>query len=343
MNEPTQAVSIPAAGTWPRGRGAALAIRLSAVIVAATVDEPRVLALRTGRTAARALPSGPLEIEHRTLEIGLRSWVERQTHEKLGYVEQLYTFGDRDRVETGAAARPGRALTVAYLALVREAGPAGAAEAAWRSWYRYFPWEDWRTGRPEILGPLQERLERWSEAASSEAERRLRAERLGLAFAAPGAAGWNEELVLERYELIYEAGLIEERSRDLGQAVRSARSPQFGVPMAADHRRILATAIGRLRGKIKYRPVVFELMPPAFTLLQLQRTVEALSGVRLHKQNFRRLVEQQGLVEETGGISAETGGRPARLVRFRREVVLERPAPGLRLRSPRRVSFTGQA
>src|SRR3974377_1346426 len=71
--------------------------------------------------------------------------------------------------------------------------------------------------------------------------------------------------------------------------------------MAADHRRVLATAIGRLRGKIKYRPVVFELMPPSFTLLQLQRTVEALSGVRLHKQNFRRLVEHQGLVEETGG------------------------------------------
>jgi hypothetical protein len=110
------------------------------------------------------------------------------------------------------------------------------------------------------------------------------------------------------------------------------------MPMAADHRRILATAIGRLRGKIKYRPVVFELMPPSFTLLQLQRTVEALSGVRLHKQNFRRLVEHQGLVEETGGISAETGGRPARLVRFRRAVVLERPAPGLRLRAGRRVT-----
>ena len=114
--------------------------------------------------------------------------------------------------------------------------------------------------------------------------------------------------------------------------------------MAVDHRRILATAIGRLRGKIKYRPVVFELMPPAFTLLQLQRTVEALAGVRLHKQNFRRLVEQQGLVEETGEISARTGGRPARLVRFRREVLLERPAPGLRLRPARggERDLTGQ-
>ena len=63
---------------------------------------------------------------------------------------------------------------------------------------------------------------------------------------------------------------------------------------------ILATAIARLRAKIKYRPVVFELMAPTFTLFQLQRSVEALAGRRLHKQNFRRLIEQQALVEETG-------------------------------------------
>ena len=168
-----------------------------------------------------------------------------------------------------------------------------------------------------------------------EAERRLREERVGLAFGlafGPSGAAWNEELVLERYELLYEAGLVSEAARDFGRPAASLDGLSTGAEMAVDHRRILATAIGRLRGKIKYRPVVFELMPPAFTLLQLQRTVEALAGVRLHKQNFRRLVEQQGLVEETGEISARTGGRPARLVRFRREVLLERPAPGLRLR-----------
>ena len=64
--------------------------------------------------------------------------------------------------------------------------------------------------------------------------------------------------------------------------------------MRFDHRRILATAIARLRGKLKYRPVVFELMPREFTLTELQRTVEAISGRRLHKQNFRRLVEAGG-------------------------------------------------
>src|SRR5690348_12832022 len=108
----TTAVSMPRES----GRGASLSIRLSAVIVTATIDEPRVLIVRIGRDPVVALPSGPLEVEHRTLEVGLRSWVERQTAQRLGYVEQLYTFGDRDRVED---ALTGRALTVAYLALVR--------------------------------------------------------------------------------------------------------------------------------------------------------------------------------------------------------------------------------
>jgi hypothetical protein len=93
--------------------------------------------------------------------------------------------------------------------------------------------------------------------------------------------------------------------------------------------------MGRLRGKLKYRPVVFELMPAIFTLLDLQRTVEAVAGPLLHKQNFRRLVEKAGLVERTGQFASRTGGRPAELFRFRREVLVERPAPGLRFALPR--------
>ena len=317
------------------GRGAALSIGLGAVIVAASEHEPRVLTIRNaapGVAPVEALPAGPLEAEHRTLELGLRSWVERQTSQRLGYVEQLYTFGDRDRlVGAGAAADP--ALTVAYLALVREMRPGGSAEAVWQNWYRYFPWEDWRSGRPSSLAEIEAALTAWVGAASGEAEARLREVRVQVAFGLHAAA-WNEELVLERYELLYEAGLVAEAARDRGEG---SALDATGVAMAVDHRRILATAVGRLRGKIKYRPVVFELMPPTFTLSQLQRTVEALSGVRLHKQNFRRLVEQQGLVEETGEISAATGGRPARMVRFRPEVALERPAPGLRLRAGRRM------
>ena len=105
----------------------------------------------------------------------------------------------------------------------------------------------------------------------------------------------------------------------------------LGRAMVADHRRILATGIARLRAKIKYNPVVFELMPPAFTLLQLQRCVEAIAGMNLHKPNFRRLIEQQQLVEETGDVVAETGGRPAKAFRFREAVKEERAVAGTKL------------
>ena len=143
---------------------------------------------------------------------------------------------------------------------------------------------------------------------------------------------WDEERVLDRFELLYEAGLVEEARRDGRRNAEIWQPfPVLGRPMRFDHRRILATAISRLRAKLKYRPVIFELMPRAFTLTQLQHTVEAISGRHLHKQNFRRLVEQGKLVEPTGEPEKSTGGRPAALFRFRREVLAERPAPGLRL------------
>jgi hypothetical protein len=306
-------------------------VGLAAVAVAVSEDEPKVLAIRSD--GSDELPSGPLEPQHRTLEAGLRAWVETQTSQTLGYVEQLYTFGDRNRQPHNHDVR---ALSIGYLALVREARPSGSRDAEWRDWYRYFPWEDWRGGRPDILASIADALHRWAAAAANVEERRLREARTRVTFCY-GPEHWNDEQVLERYELLYEVGLVPESHRDgvkvwtkPGEVVEKAE------PMAADHRRILATAIARLRGKIKYRPVVFELMPPEFTLSRLQRTVEALAGVRLHASNFRRLVETQGLVEETGGVRAETGGRPARLVRFRRDVLTERPAPGMRLPLSRR-------
>jgi hypothetical protein len=157
----------------------------------------------------------------------------------------------------------------------------------------------------------------------------MRAQRACMMFGLDGA-DWNEEAALQRYELLYEAGLIPEALRT-GGGDPARLLPSAGRPMVHDHRRILATGLSRLRAKIKYQPVVFELMPETFTLLQLQRAVEALAGRRLHKQNFRRLVESQGLVEETGALLTETGGRPARLVRFRREVMMLRAAAGTRL------------
>jgi hypothetical protein len=309
---------------------AGYALELSAVIVAVSGGRPRVLTVDDGD----ALPSGPFQSGHRTLELGVRAWVEAATHHALGYVEQLYTFADRDRT-TREHADGGlglRTIALSYLALTRE----DDGGAGWRDWYGYFPWEDRRgeAGRDEPVGPvaaeLAERLRAWAGAGGKAAP--ARRQRAGLLFGLDGAP-WFEEAVLQRYELLYEAGLIPEATRGVAAPGSTAVSPltAAGRPMVHDHRRILATALSRLRAKIKYRPVVFELMPPTFTLLQLQQAVEALAGRRLHKQNFRRLVESQGLVEETGELLHGAGGRPARLVRFRRDVLAQRAVAGTRL------------
>ncbi|HXK08780.1 MAG TPA: hypothetical protein VMT70_03960 [Vicinamibacteria bacterium] len=325
-----------------------IVVGLNAVIVAVTDEEPRLLTVersRTGRSGAGgrepSLPFGPLDpAGHRTLELGLRAWVREQTGLDLGYAEQLYTFADRHRDPRERAGGP-RMVSIAYLALVREGKVSGGGQARWRGFYEFLPWEDARCGRPALVEKgVAPALARWAGQAGDAETRRARRERAEITFGLRGAT-LDPVTVLERYELLYEAGLVAEAVRDAGDGeVTCSRgstgelaggAPVLGEPMALDHRRLIATALGRLRGKLKYRPVVFELLPTSFSLLRLQRVVEALAGARLHKQNFRRLVEKGGLVEGTGLVEARGVGRPAELFRFRREVLRERRAPGVGL------------
>ena len=288
-----------------------LSLSLDAVVVAVTAGRPRILTTTQTTDGMPALPSGLLDSENdATLELGLRRWIAAQTGLAVGYVEQLYTFGDRDRQRDAGGKRH---LSVAYLGLVREAQPAPGA--AWLDCYDILPWEDRRTGTSPLLsGTLLPALSQW--AGGSAARRR----RVEANFA--NRRSWDSIRVLERYELLYEAQLVPEYQRDHGLAPRGAHDA--GTELAFDHRRIVATALGRMRGKLKYRPVVFELLPETFTLLQLQHTVEALTGMRLHKQNFRRLIEHGRLVEATRAVERTARGRPARLFRFRHEVVRAR-------------------
>jgi hypothetical protein len=293
-----------------------IGVELIAVLVAVADGRPLTMTIEDGS----ALPSGPFEVGHRSLQSGLRAWVERQTGHSLGYVDQLYTFADSDRRVAGDGART---ISISYLGLMREER-AAVSRASWRPWYDYFPWEDHRTGAPPIIGDvIAPGLNLWIEAGGGEAAQRTRA---AIAFGLEGRR-WNEELVLQRYELLYEAGLIEEARRRTGDR----DGPALGKPMIGDHRRILATGIARVRAKIKYNPVVFELMPPVFTLSQLQRCVEAIAGLNVHKPNFRRLIEQQQLVEETGETVFDTGGRPAKAYRFRAAVREERAIAGTKV------------
>jgi hypothetical protein len=310
-------------------------IGLSAVVVAIRDGDAVVLTVRPRGQQLPGLPFGPFDPDgHRTFELALRAFVTEQTRFDLGYVEQLYTFGDKGRdaplADMGPGGGPGgtdaaRVISVGYLALAPAALESHTPASEWQPWSRFFPWEDWRDGRPAALTRIEQALRRWADSDPQ------RLSQVRLAFALDGAP-WNEERVLERYELLYEAGLAPEAARDRGERpleLPEALRAALGEPMISDHRRILATALSRLRGKLKYRPVVFELMPEAFTLSALQRAVEAIIGAPLHKQNFRRALERAELVQGLGRLETDTGGRPAELFRFRREILRARPASGL--------------
>lgn len=319
---------------------AGIELGLHASIVSVHKNEPYVICVTSNDEgkSGDSLPFGVFTpLAHRTLEIGLRSWVREQTGLDLGYVEQLYTFGDRGRHAREEDRGP-HMVSIGYLALTlhTDALKKGVKQ---RRWYDFFPWEDWRSGRPAIISDVIESLLlEWSERPEEDNSRNRplgRAERIRICFGCSGAS-WDEEKVLDRYELLYEAGLLSEAKRDGRKAAALwQKHPELGRSMQHDHRRILATAMSRMRGKLKYRPLVFELLPQFFTLYDLQKVVEAITGTPLHKQNFRRLVEGSGLVEATGEMKKSTGGRPAKLFKFRRIAHVERPSPGLRVKAPK--------
>lgn len=293
------------------GAEAGVEVTLEAVIVAVTDDRPRILTIDS--PDGLLLPSGPLDVDgDRSLDLGMRRLIDEQTGLDAEYVEQLYTFGDRSRARARDS-RESRSLGVGYLVLTREA----STTARWIDWYHLFPWEDRRAETHDES--VRTRIATWSSQSTE------RARRAQIAFGL-GETPWDAVRALDRYELLYEARLVPEWYIDHDQPVGAVVD---GQPMGRDHRRVAATALSRLRGKLTYRPIVFDLLPETFTLSHLQRTVEALAGQRQHTQNFRRLVEREGLVEGTGE-QATTGGRPAELFRFRTGVLTERPRTGFK-------------
>jgi len=314
---------IDSAGTRP------VKVELSAVIVTLETQagQARPMVLTPQGPRGRDLPTAAFNPEHhRTLHQALAEWVERHTGLTLDYIEQLYTFGDPRRSAAPGAAEP-HTVSIGYLALARP--EAARAASDWTAWAHWFPWEDRRDGPPAILGDvIVPRLSEWA------AESGERGEWLDLLFGT-GDAPWRDELTLERYELLYSAGLVREAWRDRGETAPTDL-PTLGAAAPRDHRRILATAIGRLRGKLKYRPVLFELIGETFTLFELQRVAEAVSGMALHKQNFRRMVERSGLIEPTGSVSSRSGGRPAAEYRLGAEAIWERRAAAVRFGGARR-------
>ena len=86
--------------------------------------------------------------------------------------------------------------------------------------------------------------------------------------------------------------------------------------LAFDHADILATALQRLKGKVRYQPIGFELLPPKFTLTQLQRLYEIIMERPLDKRNFRKKILAMDLLEELDEVEQDVSHRAARLYRF---------------------------
>ena len=87
--------------------------------------------------------------------------------------------------------------------------------------------------------------------------------------------------------------------------------------LAFDHGTVLGTTVQRLRGKIDYAPVGFELLPAQFTLLDLLQVHQAVLGHELNKDSFRRRLLASGLLTPTGKRRGGTNFRPATLYRFK--------------------------
>jgi 8-oxo-dGTP diphosphatase len=114
--------------------------------------------------------------------------------------------------------------------------------------------------------------------------------------------------------------LSEHEAKAATDAANARWFPVSKVPkLAFDHAGILAMALARLKAKVRYQPIGFELLPPKFTLSQLQHLYEAILGMELDKRNFRKKVLSFGLLVPLKEMFQAGRHRPAQLFRFDEE------------------------
>jgi 8-oxo-dGTP diphosphatase len=161
------------------------------------------------------------------------------------------------------------------------------------------------------------------EESLEDAARRELAEETGLTdvfleqlytFGAPGRDPRERVVSVAYYALVSLAGHRPQAATDARQAAWFSVDDAPGL--AFDHGDILATALARLRGKVRYEPIGFELLPAKFTLGQLQHLYEVVLEERLDKRNFRKKILGMGLLVDTGEIQQDVAHRAARLHRF---------------------------
>ena len=96
-------------------------------------------------------------------------------------------------------------------------------------------------------------------------------------------------------------------------------------PLYSDHNEMVRQALRRMRQKMKTEPIGFRLLPSLFTLTQLQRLYEAVSGQEIDKRNFRKRIKEMDFIEKTELIDKASSKRGAALYRFNKKVYNEYP------------------
>lgn len=275
----------------------------------------------------RAWPGGFVDwqIDANALAAAIRELEEETGLRNPQFIEALDTYDQNGRdprqfaVGRGGRARGARVVSKAHivlhpqvdvLLLAREGED--AEEPRFDSVYRHLPWEEEFTsaGRRARRSAIDHLLD-WA-FGDEVKERRVRA-----AFGV--GEEWNEERAGERFRLLLEAKLVEEAKRDQWGQVRASWKSKLtmpGEPLAFDHRLMLADAVSRLRGKIKYLPgTLAAIMPEEFTLSDLHRAVMALTGRAIEKSNFWRMFRRDrmaGILEPTGAKEVPANRRNAR-------------------------------
>jgi hypothetical protein len=317
------------AGTDEGSPYGGFAVELTACLLSVDGDEPVVLLDDESNPLRARFPSVAFDPEaHDCLNIGVRAWLAESTGLDVGSLEQVHTA--RRHSPVGSRGEEGSALSIGFLGLVPPQQRSMVGRGVWRNCLEFMPWEDRRrrgglTGHERVGQALLRQVETSTLLGEHAIERQMR--RIRAAFGIDGAP-WDEAQTLERFSLLY---AIDPQFNEGGM---DALYPA-PVAMVRDHLQILSAAMGRLRSRLRVRPIAVDLVPPVFTLLDLQRSAEAILGPSLHKQNFRRYVEGAGVIEATGTMRQQTGGRPAQLFRFRREGTPERR------HAPRRHAPTG--
>ncbi len=265
--------------------------QICAVLAAADPSGLYVLTLAGRPSGPLSLPAAPFDpARGQSFEARLREWASIHTAAQITHVEQI-----------GARLSHGY-IRICLLALVSDRNAFMPRGARWTPIADIFPWENWCDHEPEgLVQVLRPALYEWSKQARRKTSS-LDREMLDVLFAGQ-AKNWKPALAGERFAVLYKAGLAPEAVRDSAGAAISMRQRHaavYGQIMDAGDRQVLADTLSYLREKIAHHGIMPALLPGPFTLGALQKSVEAIVGVGLHTQNFRRDIVHSGQVIKTG-------------------------------------------